>query len=371
MQPRNVSDEQLIFDLKKLVQKERTLIAQILEYLREVEHRKLYLARGYSSMFAFCTECLGYSEPEAQIRIQAMRLSRDVPEIQSQIASGELSLSVAALAQSAFRNENGRRAENDLPPLSPWEKKHIINELSGSTKQVAREKLAKTFGEPVKVKLTFEAEEDLLRDLDELKGLLASQNYSGDLGNLIRIMTKNMLKQVRKNKPVPELEYDQNRSIAKLENLSTTTLDEGPSNPPTQLSEDPSHSPAQLGEDPSQSPTQVSEDPNQSSVQFSEDPIHSPIAKQLKSNPKITRSRYIDAQTRRKVWQKSNARCTYVDPITGRQCGSRHGLEIDHIHEFAKGGSNDLENLRLLCSAHNKFRNYQRDQCKGLKSRSS
>ncbi|MBI4040515.1 MAG: HNH endonuclease, partial [Deltaproteobacteria bacterium] len=31
-------------------------------------------------------------------------------------------------------------------------------------------------------------------------------------------------------------------------------------------------------------------------------------------------------------------------------------LEVDHIEPFALGGKAELENLRLLCSTHNRYR---------------
>jgi hypothetical protein len=49
---------------------------------------------------------LGYSEPEAMLRIQAMRLVRKAPEVENRIEKGELSLTVAAMVQGGF--EEGR-----------------------------------------------------------------------------------------------------------------------------------------------------------------------------------------------------------------------------------------------------------------------
>jgi hypothetical protein len=40
-------------------------VIEVIEYLKEIETRELHLARGFSSMFAFATEFLGYSEAEA------------------------------------------------------------------------------------------------------------------------------------------------------------------------------------------------------------------------------------------------------------------------------------------------------------------
>jgi 5-methylcytosine-specific restriction endonuclease McrA len=64
---------------------------------------------------------------------------------------------------------------------------------------------------------------------------------------------------------------------------------------------------------------------------------------------------YIPKNIKAAVWTKSNSRCCYVDKTTQKQCGSQYALEIDHIMPLALGGSNEPQNLRLLCRAHNQF----------------
>ncbi len=51
--------------------------------------------------------------------------------------------------------------------------------------------------------------------------------------------------------------------------------------------------------------------------------------------------RYIAEGIRNAVWQRAKGRC--------ENCKSEMALEIDHIIPYAKGGTNDLWNLRLLC----------------------
>ena len=68
------------------------------------------------------------------------------------------------------------------------------------------------------------------------------------------------------------------------------------------------------------------------------------------------RSRYIPAPVRREVWRRDGGCCSYVDPHSGRRCGSRFLLELDHIVPFALGGSAEPGNLRAYCAAHNRFR---------------
>ncbi len=58
-----------------------------------------------------------------------------------------------------------------------------------------------------------------------------------------------------------------------------------------------------------------------------------------------SRSRYIPAVVRREVWRRDQGCCSYVDPHSGRRCGSRYRLEIDHIVPFALGGPAESSNL--------------------------
>lgn len=65
-------------------------------------------------------------------------------------------------------------------------------------------------------------------------------------------------------------------------------------------------------------------------------------------------SRYIPVHVRRTVRKRDGGRCTFVDPQSGRRCGSRHGIQYDHIQPYSMGGPSTVENLRLLCGNHNR-----------------
>jgi 5-methylcytosine-specific restriction endonuclease McrA len=47
----------------------------------------------------------------------------------------------------------------------------------------------------------------------------------------------------------------------------------------------------------------------------------------------------------RDVFDRDEHKCRY--------CGSTNNLEIDHIYPLARGGSNDLDNLQILCKSCN------------------
>ncbi len=73
-----------------------------------------------------------------------------------------------------------------------------------------------------------------------------------------------------------------------------------------------------------------------------------------------SRSRYIPVAVRREVWRRDDGCCSYVDPHSGRRCGSRYRLEIDHVVPFALGGATELWNLRIRCRAHHRLRHAPR-----------
>src|SRR6056297_33670 len=91
------SNEQLLNHAQELAKTERKIYRQVLESLEEIERRKLYLQRGYSSLFSFCTEFLQYSSSAAMRRIESMRLLKgleveDKKGLQIKLEKGDLNL---------------------------------------------------------------------------------------------------------------------------------------------------------------------------------------------------------------------------------------------------------------------------------------
>ncbi|MGZ6408549.1 MAG: HNH endonuclease [Bdellovibrionota bacterium] len=274
--------------IQQAVAVERASITEVLQYLAEVESRKLHLARGYSSLWEFATKFLGYSEGEAYARIQAMRLIREVSNVEKNLREGTISLTVAADMKSAFTKENKQRAKREEAPLADEEKWRVFEEVKGKSKREAEEIFQNHFSGPrndALEKLVILATPEMLTMLEELKCLTAHQNFEGDLSRLFAHMLEVTLKEAKKKR---------------------------------------------------------TEEPSRPSLK-----------------PSRPQSRHIPRRIAREVWRRSNCECSYIDPVTLHKCGSRHALEIDHIQEWSRGGRHDPQNLRLLCSAHNKFRNFE------------
>lgn len=75
-----IGDLDLVEQIKKLVESERKIAAQILIYFQGIESRRIYAARGYTSMHEFVVEVFKYSDGVAHRRIGASRLLNSVPQ---------------------------------------------------------------------------------------------------------------------------------------------------------------------------------------------------------------------------------------------------------------------------------------------------
>ena len=109
-----LSDRRLVQRLKELTAVERHLEVVVIEHLRELDRRRLFLTLGCSSLFDYATRELGYSEAAAWRRIKAMRLCREVEGARERMRDGSLTLNSAALLQNAFdrqeRKQSGGRS---------------------------------------------------------------------------------------------------------------------------------------------------------------------------------------------------------------------------------------------------------------------
>ncbi|WP_413581139.1 HNH endonuclease [Bdellovibrio sp. HCB288] len=62
----------------------------------------------------------------------------------------------------------------------------------------------------------------------------------------------------------------------------------------------------------------------------------------------------------KKILIRKQSCCQWVDTKTGRRCESKWLLQIDHKHSRWAQGAGHIENLQVLCAAHNKLK-YMRE----------
>ena len=104
-----LSDDRLLERTKELSGVEHHLEVVVIDHLREIQKRRLYLRIGFSSLFDYAVRELGYSDAAAWRRIKAMRLCADVEGVRERLRNGSMTLNAAAQLQNAFDRQERKK----------------------------------------------------------------------------------------------------------------------------------------------------------------------------------------------------------------------------------------------------------------------
>jgi hypothetical protein len=219
MDIRTLSDSELLNELTIRVKKERTSMTEVLEFLREVDRRRLYAEQGCSSLWEFCTKVHGYSAGSAARRIDAMRLLREIPELKEELESGEQNLTSLAKAKQFFRAEE-KHVEKKL---TMEKKREVLKKIRGKSTREGEKALLEMSSVPIEIshpekkraidsehtELKLVIDSELLEKLDRIKALRSHANPSMGYKELLEYMADEILKKIepkpRKPTPAPEL----------------------------------------------------------------------------------------------------------------------------------------------------------------------
>jgi 5-methylcytosine-specific restriction endonuclease McrA len=347
-----LDDDRLLASLSALVTRENDSLSDLLAHLAELDQREVCVARGYSSLFAYCTEALGFCKSSAGRRISAARVCRDYPEAFTRVAKGELQLSVLCALRPHLNAENAsdlfaacarksyeqvelllaaRFPKPDVRDLvrrlpsravgvpdmgsKPAEGQSIEMKpgalladeiaargsqqhqqaLSGMTRPSAGRGAVMPLSED-RFSVCFTADGELRELLEEVRALLSHSEPKGDL---LTVM-KRGLEALRSELLKRRFGVGRKPRRVRLRN------------------------------------------PEQRSVSGSSQ----------RSGSKPTR--HVPAAVAREVYVRDEGRCTFCAG-DGRRCGERCLLQIDHVIPHAEGGEATVANLRLRCRAHNLY----------------
>lgn len=314
MNLQNLTDQNLLEKTAQLVQSERDLLTEILHHLREIERRRLFSQLGYNSLFEYATKKLAYSDDQAARRISAMRLLKELPQLEPKITSGSLTLTNLNMAQTLFRQEQ-KRVSAESKAFSSSQKLELLSQLEHKSKRQAEKILAARSSEPAMlqpdrirvvsettVEIKFMAQVELQSKIEKVKGLLAHSHRDMKMTDMINWLC--------------------DMAIQKLD----------PAEKPVRKSS----SLAKQIDQPSPAPALKPCVGNHISV--------SNISPKIRSQKNASRQ-YISASAQRQVWKRAGSRC--------QNCGSLHALQVDHLRPIALGGTSEIENLRILCRSCN------------------
>jgi 5-methylcytosine-specific restriction endonuclease McrA len=192
-----MSDSELVASGDLAVQEERNATSVVIEHLREINRRKLYSDFGCSSIHRYCMKRYKMSEGSAQRRVDAMRLSDDIPEAREKLESGDLSLSVASRLQSFVRQE-GKLIDVPLQKV-----KELVSKTEGLSSRATERVLLKHSivperHIPEKVRpvsqthhhMSFTVSDEDLELLNRVKGLLAHTHPNLNWSECVVAMAK-------------------------------------------------------------------------------------------------------------------------------------------------------------------------------------
>lgn len=170
MNLKHLTDKSLLNDTKNLAQKYRTVTVELIHHLREIDSRKLFSELGYSSLFTYVVQELGFSESSASRRIDAMKLIKEIPGIEKKIESGDLTLTNLGKAVTVFKKENVTDIEL---------KKEVLLTIENTSSRTCEKTLSEIIvptsvpvtPPPITYNLTLS--EDNFKKFEEIRGLLA------------------------------------------------------------------------------------------------------------------------------------------------------------------------------------------------------
>ena len=405
-----LSDDRLLERTKELSRIEHHLEVVVIDHLREIQKRRLYLRRGFSSLFDYAVRELGYSDAAAWRRIKAMRLCADVDGVRERLQNGSMTLNAAAQLQHAFdrqerrkeraargapgrtgfgaaaQSQNGsappRSAERKpapTPVLAPEARRDLVEQASGKSSREVMQLLAEVDPElaapadrvrPLgggRWELKAVIDDECRRGLERLKGLLSHVDPHLTMGQLMARLVREGLdrhdparpprgRRAAPTKGAEQTSAPKTQAASARGATSAAKQEAGANSAAPSAAKVSAQAPAQPGD-------QAADRPDTSAAKPATDTTSAPKTRRLGRPATPTSAaktgvtgRAIPAAVKREVWRRDRGRCRYVDRTSGRRCGSQHLLQIDHVVPYARGGAAEPNNLRLLCAAHHRYR---------------
>jgi HNH endonuclease len=311
---KKLSDKDLLTQTDLLAYEHRKNSVLLLRHLREVEVRRLFVDLGFTSMHKYCLKQLKFSEGETQRRLTAARLLRELPEIEQKIETGTLNVTNLSKIQSFLRAEKAA-----AHPFTKAQKLELISELEEKSTREVEKELVSLSHQPALLAEKFQGARASVLLGEE------SQKFETTLSQ----EHQDLLAEFR-NLYAHELKDSGNGSV--LVFLLQKAIQ---------------YKKKKLGLLDKAKPQNAAPLPSAEKVNANKLPVTALISRQRK---------YLSVHLKKHLWQRAQACCEYRDAKSQKRCDSKIALEIDHVLPLALGGSDKLQNLRLLCRAHNSRR---------------
>jgi 5-methylcytosine-specific restriction endonuclease McrA len=330
-----LSDHDLLAHIDVLAARERETSAELVAHLAALDARpSVYAAKGYGSLFAYCTQALRLSEDAACNRIAAARACRRFPVILDLLASGAMTLTSVRLLGKHLTGENHRAVLARANGRSREEIENLVAELAPQPDVPTSVRKLPTFTAapsspatpvqaatsvpserapatapsapvfvpaprpivqataPERYRVQFTIGQETHQKLRRVQGLLRREIPDGDPGAIFDRALTLLLQKVERTKLGAAAKSQPRRSIR----------------PETDR----------------------------------------------EARKEARRSRDVPRKVKRVIWRRDGGQCAFVSP-DGRRCTERSYLEFHHVQAYAKQGPSTVENIALRCRRHNVY----------------
>jgi 5-methylcytosine-specific restriction endonuclease McrA len=339
------SNQALLLDFDQRVAHDRKSFAVILTRIAEIDERKLYLAEGYSCMKAFLMERMRLTEGAAYKRLTTARLARQYPGIQVALADGRLHMRAVLMLG---------------PYLTSGNADELVAAAAGKTRFELEVLLAGRFPKP-----------DVPDRLEPIVSSPAASVISAEFAPAGALAPAGSLAPERVKTIMPdECRHAEAPSPFATRPLTPERVDASELRSTlTPLSPGRYRFGGTWGQEaydlyndfralvshevPSGELSLVLETALRIAKAEVEKRRFGATARPGRSRGSAS-PRTIPAAVRRAVYERDGGRCAFVSDA-GKRCTETRFLEIDHEIPVARGGESTVENLRLVCSAHNQY----------------
>jgi hypothetical protein len=326
--PSHLTDIALVDELSAFASRERGITTQLIAHLAEFDARRLYLAAGFPSLFAYCVEVLRVSEAEAYNRIEAARAARKFPVILDRLADGSLNMTTVRLLASHLTADNHSE---------------LLAAASGKSRRGVEELLAQHFPRPDVAAS--------IRKLPALRPMPAPFAVAGSTPPATMTpagagVTEPDLPVARppaaaSRRPVVaplapdryEIRFTADAETCDMLRLAQDLL--GHAVPTADPAETIKRALRVLLEDLARKKFAATKRPRS-------------------SRGPAPGSRHVAAKVKRAVWIRDKGRCAYVAK-SGHRCDSRRFVEFHHVDPYGMGGDATVRTMELRCRAHNNY----------------
>jgi 5-methylcytosine-specific restriction endonuclease McrA len=310
------------------VRDERRIRQIVILHLVELNRRKLFLQLGYSSLYDYLVKKFKYSSSAAQRRIEAVRLIGEVPKVADKLANGEMNLSQVGDIQKAVKQAEKIHFEKVSKDLKASLVDQVLNgnksedphpTTSSQTQQICAEVLNIPVVDDQKIitqkdgsrRLQITLTEEQWRKFEAVRDFVAHTHLQKKRTPNISDVLETVFEKVLKT---------ENESDSKELNIESGAESSNPA--------------------------------NAIAVPCTAAPATDRVIAQ---KAVATQWKSLTPKPKHFILRQDRC-CQYENPDTGKMCGSRFNLHVDHIIPRALGGKNAPANLRVLCREHNLYR---------------